>query len=89
MFGRPKDSMKKRTALQKKSGNNICRRKQRTNKVLPNIFRGFEVRRKVRLMFRTPKYSIKRKCYVFGSYEQRNNVPLVDLQSKLKEATYG
>ena len=83
MFGRPKDS------TSKKSGNNICRRKQRTNKVLPNIFRGFEVRRKVRLMFRTPKYSIKRKCDVFGSYEQRNNVPLVDLQSKLKEATYG
>ena len=35
--------------------------KQTTNKVPPNIFRAFQVRKKVRLMFRRSKDSMKRK----------------------------
>ena len=35
----------------KNSTNNVFRRKQTTKKVPPNIFKGFKVRQKVRLMF--------------------------------------
>ena len=43
-------------------------------KVLHNIFRLFEVRKKVRLMFWKPKDSMKAKCYVFSDYKQRNKL---------------
>ena len=35
----------------KTSRNNVFKRIQTTNKVLPNLFRGLEVRKKVRLIF--------------------------------------
>ena len=41
------------------SRNNVFRIKQTTTKVLPNIFRGSEVTKKVRLMFWRPKESWK------------------------------
>ena len=81
------DAIKNKTAKNRK--NNIFRRKQRTNKVLPNIFRGFEVGRKIPLMLWRPKDSMKVKCYVFSSYKQRNNVFLVYLVGKLQQDGYG
>ena len=45
--------------------------KQKTNKILPNIFRRFEVRRKAQLMSQGPDYSMKGKCYVLSGCEQR------------------
>ena len=40
-------------------------------------------------MFRKIKGYMKGKCDVFRDYIQRNNVCMVDLESKLKEGTYG
>ena len=37
--------------LQKNNRNNVVGRKQKTNKVLVNLFRGVKVKRKARLMF--------------------------------------
>ena len=68
--------------------NNVFRSKQTTNKVPPKIFRGFEVRRKVRLIFWKPKHNMKRKCYVFSCYEQRDKVWLVYLEIKLRDDWY-
>ena len=53
--------------------------KEVTSKVPSNIFRGFEVRRKVRLMFWRPKDSMKGKRSVFCGYKQRNKVCLMYL----------
>ena len=49
----------------KSSRNSILRSKENTNKVPSNIFRDLEIRKKVRLVFREPKYSMKGKYYVF------------------------
>ena len=43
------DAIKNLTA--KNSRNNVFPSKHTTNKVLPNVFRGFEVRGKIRYMF--------------------------------------
>ena len=59
------------------------------NKQPSKIFRVFEVRKKVQLMFRKTNGRMKGKCYVFRDYIQRNKVCLVDLECKLKEGTYG
>ena len=58
----------------KNSRNNDFRSKQTKKKAPPNIFRRFEVRRKVQLTFWTPKNRMKDECYVLGSYKQRNKV---------------
>ena len=49
----------------------VFRNKETTNKVPPNIFRGFEVRRKVGLIFRRTKEFIK------SSYKEGNKMCLV------------
>ena len=68
--------------------NNILRKKQTTKKVLSNLFKGFEVRRKVRLMFWTKKNSMKGKCYIFSGYKQRNKVCPEYLECKLQQESY-
>ena len=70
------------------SRNNVFKRKQRRNKVPPKIFRGFEVRKKTRLMVWKQKDTMKSKCYVFSGYKQRNKVFLVYLECKLQEDSY-
>ena len=75
--------MQLQVKLQKKSRTDVFRTEQKTNNVPPNIFRSFEVREKVRYMFRMPKDSRKRKCDVFSDYLQRNKVCSVYSESKL------
>ena len=72
-----------------KNRKNIFSSKQTTNRVAPNIFKGFEVRKKVGLMFWRPKETMKAKCYVFIGYKQRNKVNLVYSECKLQQYTYG
>ena len=43
----------------------------------PNIFRGIEVRKNVRLIFWSPNDTMKSKCYVFSGHKQRNKERLV------------
>ena len=43
---------------------------QTTIKVLRNIFRRLEVRKRVRLMFRRPKENINANFYVITGYKQ-------------------
>ena len=69
--------------------NNVFRKKQRTKNVLPNKFAGFELKGKVKLMFGKTKDSMKRKCYVFSSYKQRNKVFLLYSEGKLQQDRYG
>ena len=73
----------------KKKKNNVLTKKQTRNKVLRNIFTGFEVRRKVGMMFRRPKDGMKSKCYVFRGYNKRNKVSLVYLARKIQENRHG
>ena len=72
----------------KNSRNNVFRKKQTTNKILPNVFRRCEVRTKVRLMFWRSKKSMKCECYVFSGYKQRNKVCLVYLENDLRQNRY-
>ena len=60
--------------------NNVFGMKQTRNKVLLNIFRGFKKERKIQLMFLIGKDTMKRKCYVFSCYKDRNKVCLVCLE---------
>ena len=62
---------------------------KKTNKVRRNSSTGFEVGRKVGLMFWRSKDSIKVKSYVFSAYKQRNKVSLVDLNCKLQKYSSG
>ena len=73
----------------KNSRNNVFRSKQTKNTVPRKIYRGCEVRRKLRLMFWVPKNSMKGKCHVFSGSKQRNKVCLVYLECKLQQDTYG
>ena len=73
----------------KNSWNNVFTIQQTANKVPPNISWSFEVRRKVLLMFWTPKDSLKVKYYAFSCYEQRNEVCLVYIKRKLQQDKYG
>ena len=77
------------TLTAKNSRNNVFRRKQTANKLLPKIFRGLEVRRKGKFMFSTTKDSMKGKYYVFSGYKQRNKVFLVYLDCKHQQDRYG
>ena len=47
-----------------------------------DLFRGYKVTKKVRFMFGKPNESMKRKCYVFSSYKQRNNVCVIDFDRR-------
>ena len=67
----------------------MFRSKQTTNKVARNIFRGFELRTKVRLMSGTPIDRIKGKCCVFSGHKQKNKLCLLYLQRKLEQDSYG
>ena len=49
-----------------------------------NIFRGFEVRKKVRLMFWRTKDSMRSKYSAFSRSKERNKVCLVYLEWKLQ-----
>ena len=66
----------------KNSRNNVFLKKQTTKKVLPNIFKDFEVRRKVRIMF---KNNVKSKYYIFNGYKLGNKMCLEYLEFKLKQ----
>ena len=50
-----------------------------------NIFRSFEVRKKIRLIFLTWKHSINIKFYVLSAYNSRNKVSLVYVEWNLPE----
>ena len=52
--------------------NNMFRIEQTTDGVRPNIFRVFKVKEKVRLMFCTPKESMKSKYNVFSGSRETN-----------------
>ena len=67
------------------SRNNVFRSKQTTNNLPPNIFRCFEVRAKVRLMFSGPNDSLKGKWNVFSSYKQTSKMCFVYLECKLQQ----
>ena len=56
--------------------------------VTPNMFRGFEVRKKVRLTFLRLNDINKCKCYVFRGYKQRNKAYVVYLECKLQQQRY-
>ena len=40
-------------------------------------------------MFQMPEDTMKRKCYVFSGYKQRNKVRLFFLAGKLQQDSYG
>ena len=67
--------------------NNVLRMNETTNYLPHNVFAGFEVRRKERLMFWRQNYSIKGKCYIFSGDKQTNNVCFVNLECKLPQDT--
>ena len=69
--------------------NNVFRSKETTKMVVLKLFRGFEARRKPRLLFWRPKNTMKDKCYVFSGYKERNKDCLVYLECKLQEVSYG
>ena len=73
----------------KNSRNNVFRTKQRAKKVRANIFRGFQIRKIVRLMFWTTKHSMNGKYHVFSGYKERSKVRLVYLEGKPQEERYG
>ena len=52
--------------------NNIFRIEQTTDDVRPKIFRVFKVKEKVRLMFCTPKKTMKSKYNVFSGSRETN-----------------
>ena len=78
----------KKEEKNKQNRNNVFRKKETTSKVPPNIFRHFEVRKKVQLVVWTPENKMKSKCYVFNGYEQSNKVCLVYLECKLQQDSY-
>ena len=51
--------MQLQVKMPQKSRNNVFRRKQTTNKAPSKIFRGFEVGKKVRVVFPKPKNKTK------------------------------
>ena len=67
------------------SRNNAFSSKQTTNKVLPNIFRCFEIRIRVWLMFWTANHSMKGKCDVFRGYKETSKVCFLYLECKVQE----
>ena len=71
------------------SRNKLCRSKLKMNKVPPNMFRCFKLRKKSRVMFWKSKDCIKSKCSVFSSFKQRTKVCMVYLECKLQEYRYG
>ena len=73
---------------QKNSANNISTSKKTRKKRPPKLFRGFEGRKKVQLMFSRPKNNMKGKCYSFSDYKQRNKVCLVFLKWKMQQDSY-
>ena len=58
-------------------------------KVPPNIITVLEETTKVRLIFCVPKDWIKRQCYDFSDYKQRNKVCLLYLECQLQQDRYG
>ena len=52
------------------------------------MFRGFKVRKKVRLMFSRPKDSMKGKRSVLRSHRQRIKVLMVCSERKLQQYSY-
>ena len=75
--------------LQKAAEITYLQENKTRSKVSRNIFRSFEVRKKIRLMYWTPNNSIKGKCYVFSRYKQRNKMCLLYLECKLQQYRYG
>ena len=58
------------------------------NKLPHNIFRGLKLKKKVRLIFSSPKDRLKDKCYLFSLCKQRNQVPFLYLERKLQQDRY-
>ena len=72
----------------KKNKNIVLRSPLTTKKVPSKMFRGFKVRKKVRLMFSRPKDSMKGKRSVLRSHKQRIKVLMVYLERKLQQYSY-
>ena len=67
----------------------VFRSKQAMNKVPRKMFRGFKVRKKVRLMISRLKDSIKVQHSISRGYKQRIGVPLLCLERKLQQYSCG
>ena len=63
----------------------IFQSKQTRKKVPLNIFRGFEERKMVRVMFSMPKDRVNGRYCAFSSYKQRNKVAFVYLECVLQQ----
>ena len=70
------------------SRNKVFRRKQKTSKATSKIFRGFEVGKKVLVVFPKPKNKTKNLKEHFQPLKTNNKVFLVYLQSKLQQDRY-
>ena len=83
--------MQLQVKLKKKKKGKIAylRSKQTIKKIETNIITGFKFKKKVRLMFSRPKYTMKGKCYVFSGYQERKRVPFVSLECTLQKDRYG
>ena len=53
------------------------------------MFKGFQVRKKVNLMFWTATATMKGKCSTFSDHKQKNKVGSVHLERQLQEDRYG
>ena len=69
--------------------NILFKTKETTNEVPRNVFRDFEKRKRVPLIFWRPKDNMKSKCHVFSGYKIRNKTCFVYLQCKLQPEMYG
>ena len=67
----------------------LFRGKQKTKNVLHNIFRCVNIIKKVRSMSSRQKDSMKRKCYVFSCYKQRNKACLLYIECEVQQHKYG
>ena len=81
--------MQSQVKLQKTGEKTYSEAKKKTNKVLLNIFRGFEVTRKGTIDVVTAKESMKSKYNTFSGYNKIYVVCLVYLKLKLQQDSYG
>ena len=80
--------MQLQVKIPEKSGNNVFRRKKTTNNPPSKIFRGFEVGKKVRVVFSKAKEQNQRLMEHFTPLKTNNKVCLLYLQSKLTQDRY-
>ena len=80
--------MQLQVKLQKKAEITYLEGSNQQTRLTANMFRWFEVRKKVVLMFSRPHESMKTKCYLFRGYKQRYRVFSVYLECKLEQESY-